>query len=116
LTIGNISVGVTLSHDMADLALILIATNSILMIMILNFNKYAFLIATILSLNPFVWIINGIYLKNRWNHPKVNENPGEVPATYEKLNAGHKRVCEKCGAKTNINYGDAYHTLCKSCD
>lgn len=29
-------------------------------------------IATIISVNPLVWIINGIYLKNRWCHPKVN--------------------------------------------
>jgi len=55
------------------------------MILILQFNKYAFLIATILSINPIAWIINGIYLKNRWNHPKVNnenleENTGESSA------------------------------------
>ena len=40
--------------------------------LILKFNKYAFLIATILSFNPLLWIINGIYLKNRWCHPRVN--------------------------------------------
>jgi uncharacterized membrane protein len=50
----------------------LIAINTILMIYILKYNKYAFLIATALSLNPITWIINGIYLKNRWEHPKVN--------------------------------------------
>jgi len=41
-------------------------------ILILKYNKYAFLIATILSINPLLWIINGIYLANRWCHPKVN--------------------------------------------
>jgi hypothetical protein len=28
---------------------------------------------------------------------------------------GHKGSCERCGAKTRINYGDAYHTYCKNC-
>lgn len=37
-----------------------------------KYNKYAFLIVTIFSCNPILWIINGVYLKNRWNHPKVN--------------------------------------------
>lgn len=55
------------------LMLFLITINIILNIMILRFNKYAFLIATILSLNPLCWIINGIYLANRWCHPKVNK-------------------------------------------
>nr|BAJ06919.1 hypothetical protein [uncultured bacterium] len=71
LTIGNLYTFGVLSEQVG-LAVFLIILNSILMIMILKFNKYAFLIATILSLNPLLWIINGIYLKNRWNHPKVN--------------------------------------------
>ncbi|NCC18971.1 MAG: hypothetical protein EOM29_08550 [Bacteroidia bacterium] len=50
----------------------LIIFNITLNILILRYNKYAFLIATILSINPILWIINGIYLKNRWNHPLVN--------------------------------------------
>ena len=58
--------------DMPELALIFVIINTILMIFILKFNKYAFLIATILSINPLLWIINGVYLKNRWCHPKVN--------------------------------------------
>lgn len=71
LTLGNISVIAQL-QDMIGFAITLVLINSILMVMILKYNKYAFLIATILSLNPLLWIINGIYLKNRWNHPKVN--------------------------------------------
>ena len=59
-------------RDMIELAVILMVINSVLMVMILRFNKYAFLVATILSLNPLLWIINGIYLKRRWRHPKVN--------------------------------------------
>jgi hypothetical protein len=53
-------------------SLLLIIPNSILGVMILKFNKYAFLISTILSINPIIWIVNGIYLKNRWSHPSVN--------------------------------------------
>ena len=60
---------------MPELTIILIILNTILMVMILKFNKYAFLIATLLSFNPLLWIINGIYLKNRWHHPKVNSQP-----------------------------------------
>lgn len=28
--------------------------------------RVAFIIHTILSLNPILWVINGIYIKNRW--------------------------------------------------
>ncbi len=72
LTVGNLYVFVEL-QELLGTALILIAINSLLMIMILKYNKYAFLIATIISINPLLWIINGIYLKNRWHHPKVNK-------------------------------------------
>ncbi len=71
LTIGNLYVLGTLK-DMLGVGLTIVALNTVLMVLVLRFNKYAFLIATILSINPILWIINGIYLKNRWNHPKVN--------------------------------------------
>ena len=29
--------------------------------------------------------------------------------------AGMKKHCEKCGVKVNINYGNAYQTLCEKC-
>ncbi|EKO3601202.1 hypothetical protein P0F15_003340 [Vibrio metschnikovii] len=41
---------------------------------VLKMNKYAFLVMTVLSLNPILWFINGTYLNNRWNHPLVNKN------------------------------------------
>jgi len=72
LILGSISIFTSLSGVVAELLIFFLILNTILMIMILRFNKYAFLIATVLSLNPIVWIINGIYLKNRWKHPKVN--------------------------------------------
>ena len=71
LTLGNLYMLGALS-EIVGLAGVLIVINTVLMIMILKYNKYAFLIATIISLNPLLWIINGIYLKNRWNHHKVN--------------------------------------------
>ena len=71
LTLGNLYIFGVLSEQVR-LAVVLIIVNTVLMIMILKFNKYAFLIATIISLNPLLWIINGIYLKNRWNHQKIN--------------------------------------------
>lgn len=71
LTLGNL-VGFAYLADVPGPAVVIIAINSMLMIMVLAYNKYAFLIATILSLNPLVWLVNGIYLKRRWNHPRVN--------------------------------------------
>jgi len=71
LTLGNLMVFAQL-EEATELAWGMVLVNSILCILILMYNKYAFLIATIISLNPLLWIINGIYLKNRWCHPKVN--------------------------------------------
>ena len=74
LILGSVSIIGSLAGtgSIGVLMLILLLLNTLLMILILKFNKYAFLIATVLSLNPIIWIINGIYLKNRWNHPQVN--------------------------------------------
>lgn len=54
------------------LMLVALAINVALSVMILRMNKYAFLVATILSANPILWVINGLYLKRRWNLAKVN--------------------------------------------
>ena len=71
LTIGNLfTLGFLV--DFIPLALVLITINTVLMVLVLRFNKEAFLIATILSLNPLVWLVNGLYLRRRWNHPRVN--------------------------------------------
>jgi hypothetical protein len=71
LTIGNIMIFTNLESN-EGLALFLAGIQTLLMILILRYNKYAFLIATVLSINPILWVINGIYLKNRWCNPKVN--------------------------------------------
>jgi len=43
-------------------------------------NRWGFLILTILSLNPLMWIINGIYLVNRWNALSKDFNVEHVVA------------------------------------
>ena len=74
LTLGNLMTLGAFADipDAMGIAWGFVIINTILNILILRYNKYAFLIATILSLNPLYWIINGIYLKNRWCDPKVN--------------------------------------------
>jgi hypothetical protein len=48
------------------------------LVYLLSMNRTVFLITTIMSINPLIWIINGIYLKNRWqdvgkfNTTKIN--------------------------------------------
>ncbi len=50
----------------------LLIFNTVLHIIVLMKNKYAFLISTILS-GPLMWIINGVYLKHRWDHQVLNK-------------------------------------------
>lgn len=71
LTIGNVFTYFALKEEIG-LAILAIILNIALVVYVLKFNKYAFLMATVLTFNPLLWIINGIYLKNRWHHPKVN--------------------------------------------
>ena len=71
LTLGNLLILAKCQENLA-IGFLIVAINSIFKILILANNKYAFLIDTILSFNPLSWVINGIYLKNRWNHPRVN--------------------------------------------
>ena len=52
--------------------LIIIPSNTLLMLSVLRFNKYSFIIATLLG-GPILWVINGFYLMSRWNHPKINK-------------------------------------------
>jgi hypothetical protein len=49
-----------------------------------------------------------------------NKKPIEIDSTKEPdclpvKSAVRKSHCEKCGVKVKINYGNAYHTLCKKC-
>ncbi len=82
LIVGNILILFQGTDDnFLGFALFVMAINSFVCVMILKFNKYAFLFATILSLNPLFWIINGVYLKKRWHHPKVNKKNTERAIT-----------------------------------
>lgn len=59
--------------NVSIMGILLVILNTSLCIGILRYSKFSFLIATILTFNPLIWIINGIYLKNRWSHPKLNK-------------------------------------------
>lgn len=85
LTLGNIFLFTLIQElpELPELAISLIIINSILMVMALTYNKYAFLAATILSMNPLLWIINGIYLRKRWNHPLINKDSPPSVVTQE---------------------------------
>lgn len=56
---------------------ILLGLNIWISVSILRMNRTAFLVGTVLSFNPLLWIINGIYLKNRWDHPLIKKNPDD---------------------------------------
>jgi len=73
LSIGNLVIIGYFSQNY-PLAGVLVAVNTVLMIMIYRHNKYVFLFVTVASCNPLLWVINGIYLKNRWNHPDANRD------------------------------------------
>lgn len=86
LTIGNL---IILGFYPESVYIYALTFNIIINILVLQFNKYAFLLSTVLSLNPLIWIINGLYLKNRWNHQKVNKevstnNSSSGPSTIQK--------------------------------
>lgn len=61
-------------QDLGGLAWLLALASVVLGAMIITFSRTAFIIATILSINPILWVINGIYIRNRWNDPRVMEN------------------------------------------
>jgi serine/threonine protein kinase len=73
LTLGNVVIFGALMQEI-EIFVVMVMLNTVLSSMILRFNKYAFLVATILTLNPIILIVNGIYLKHRWHHPKVNKS------------------------------------------
>lgn len=51
---------------MLIMAMLLTAASSVFSYMIQR-KKWAWVVGTILILNPVVWIINAIYIKNRWD-------------------------------------------------
>lgn len=73
--------------DLGGIAVVLAAVNIGLSVMIIQFSKTAFVIGTVLSINPILWIINGIYIKNRWRDPRVLENKGKGEAQEAHIHA-----------------------------
>lgn len=43
---------------------------STLLIYSLSFSRTAFILITVFSLNPIIWLINYFYIKNRWQQIK----------------------------------------------
>jgi len=81
LVLGSASILFGFRHIPA-VSVILVALNIWLSIYMLKFSRIAFLIATILSINPVLWIINGVYLKRRWSHPRILE---EISAAAKRI-------------------------------
>jgi hypothetical protein len=48
---------------------------------IIKRNAIAWIISIIISFNPFGWVINGIYLKNRWSEFKKSGSTQEIQGT-----------------------------------
>ena len=71
LTIGNVFVAAAFSNH-TEAAIFFVTLYTVLYVLVYKKNKYAFLIATIMS-GPLSWIVNGIYQKNRWGHPDANQ-------------------------------------------
>jgi hypothetical protein len=38
---------------------------------IVKYNRWAFIIGTLITWNPFIWMINFFYMKNRWNEARL---------------------------------------------
>jgi hypothetical protein len=74
LVIGTLLILGQMREELGGFAFVLVAVNVALSAMLLKYSKIAFVTATVLSINPLLWIINGIYIKNRWNDPRVLEN------------------------------------------
>lgn len=85
------------SHSLSGLFFLLAILTGFISVFILQYNRAAFLWATILSLNPLLWIINGVYLKNRWNHPAVLEGSLKIKESVPEI-----KPTEKSEAKDSV--------------
>ena len=72
LTIGNL-MAFGLFAEFPGAGSAIIATNTIVAFFVLRLNKWAFLFSTLYVGNPLIWILNGVYLRRRWNDPRINE-------------------------------------------
>lgn len=61
-------------------------------------NRWLWILAIILQLNPVLWFINGIYLKNRWKDLKNGSSKTKLPPplqNYFKENTNHTKSVHK---------------------
>ena len=72
--------------SLGALAVLLAAVNTVLCVYLLKLSRIAFIVLTVISLNPILWVAHWIYLRNRWDDPRILENsnkqapsPAEVP-------------------------------------
>jgi len=56
-------------------SIILGLLSTLLGVLIFKRNRWGWLAFVVLGLNPAAWIINGVYLKNRWQEMKVATRP-----------------------------------------
>lgn len=85
--IGGFFVPVYFHRQMEGWIWLYVLFHIVLSLTLLAKNRWAFIIATVLTLNPLLWIINSIYLRNRWNHPQVIEQDHrrETSSTPERI-------------------------------
>lgn len=81
LILGTILIFSVFGTPNLAVTLTLVLINVVTCLAVLSYNRWALLLLTVVTVNPLVWIINGIYLKNRWRHPKVNP-AYSVPTGY----------------------------------
>lgn len=84
--------------------IILVVLFTVCGIFILRRHRWAWIVYTVCTLNPFFWIINGIYIKNRWEEMKSNSRPS--PESYP-LNLGQVQTVSqvRIDQKVNVHLG-----------
>lgn len=83
-------------------------------VLFLVFDTYIYSISTgdtALFSTMVVFVLSSLMTRNKPTQGHQNTKSENRPS----VTPGMKGVCEKCGAKVTINYGDAYHTLCDKC-
>jgi len=76
ITIGVSGIALGIWADLGDGANLIIWSILLIVLGTLLYmrNRWVWIVFTILNLNPASWIINGIYLKNRWQEMKGQHN------------------------------------------
>jgi len=119
---GSIFLLMQVSGPLGGWAILLCVINVVTCSFMLGYSRAAFLTLTIFSLNPILWIINGIYLKNRWNHPLVMAGSGRdksvdpPSAVAVAASTPHAVSIEKSEVTTQLTTNDDYATAADEID